>query len=284
MEMQQVLADVLAALELERLEGLLFRGNPGEGRYRLFGGLVAAQSVVAAGSTVEAERRLHSLHAYFLRPGRHGAPIELAVDPIRDGGSFSTRRVKATQDGEAIFSLAASFALEEEGIEHQEASMPVVPGPDGLPDRELERQKSYPAGRVPRMDNAVEVRLCEPEVVLPGVTMPARQHHWIRPRGPVPDEPLLQEAMLVYASDRSLLSTAALPHAMEWDQRVAASLDHALWLHDRPNMNQWHLAACESPVARSARGWILGELYQPDGRRVATVCQEALVRRRRPKS
>jgi acyl-CoA thioesterase-2 len=254
----------------------LFLADPGKGEGRLFGGLVAAQCVIAAGRTVEAGRSLHSLHGYFLRPGRHDVPIRFVVDRIRDGKSFTTRRVKAHQAGEPIFNLSASFAVPEEGIEHQDV-MPEAPGPEGLPDWEdlrAEERKGLPVGM---FDSAVEVRVCNPA----DGPSEARQLTWIRVRGELPDDPLLHTAMLVYATDRSLLSTAARPHDIPWGERMGASLDHAVWVHRRAHLDDWMLYASESPVAHSARGLIFGGIYQRDGTRIASVAQEALIRRRR---
>lgn len=266
----------LDRLVLEPLDSDLFLADPGKGEGRLFGGLVAAQCVIAAGRTVAEGRTLHSLHGYFLRPGRHDVPIRFVVDRIRDGKSFTTRRVKAHQAGEAIFNLSASFAVPEEGISHQDA-MPEAPGPEGLQDWEdlrAEEIKGLPAGF---FDSAVEVRVCNPA----DGPSEARQQTWIRVRGKLPDDPLLHMAMLVYASDRSLLSTAARPHDIPWGERMGASLDHAVWIHRPVHLDDWMLYASESPVAHSARGLIFGGIYQRDGTRIASVAQEALIRRRR---
>jgi acyl-CoA thioesterase-2 len=261
---------------LEELDADLFLGDPGEGSGRLFGGMVAAQSVIAAGRTVPEERQLHSLHAYFLRPGRHGVPIRFVVDRIRNGRSFTTRRVKAHQAGEAIFNLSASFALPEDGISHQEP-MPEAPGPDGLPDWEDVRAQAIGDPTARRLDSPLEVRVCD----LPGSDREARQRNWLRVRGTLPDEPLIHTAMLVYASDRTLFGTAARPHDLPWNKRVGASLDHAVWIHRPIRFDDWLLYAAESPVAHSARGLNFGGLYYRDGTRVASVAQEGLIRRRR---
>jgi acyl-CoA thioesterase-2 len=263
-------------LALEPLDRDLFFADPGEGEGRLFGGLVAAQSVMAAGLTVTEDRALHSLHAYFLRPGRHGLPIRFVVDRIRDGRSFTTRRVKAHQGGEAIFNLSASFARPEDGISHQD-EMPAAPPPEGLPDWEDIRAQYMgdPGGK--RFDTAIEIRMCD----LPDSGPEARQRNWLRVRGALPDDPLIHTAMLVYASDRTLLGTAARPHDIPWNQRVATSLDHAMWIHRPVRMDDWLLYAAESPVAHAARGLCLGGLFYPDGSRVASVAQEALIRRAR---
>ena len=266
---------LLGCLDLDALDADLFLGDPGPGSGTLFGGMVAAQSVVAVGRTVAPDRRLHSLHAYFLRPGRHDVPIRFVVDRIRDGRSFTTRRVKAHQAGEAIFNLSASFCVDEEGIEHQDP-MPELPGPDGLEDWEVMRRRLHPEW--PHYHSPVEVRMIDPPGDEPS---PARQHSWMRTRGTLPEDPLLHTAMLVYATDRTLLSTASRPHAIPWEQRYGASLDHAVWIHHPVEMNDWMLYASESPIAHGAHGMIFGAIYTPTGTRIASVAQEGLIRRMR---
>jgi acyl-CoA thioesterase-2 len=272
---------LLGCLDLEALDSDLFLGDPGEGTGRLFGGMVAAQSVMAAGRTVDPERSLHSLHAYFLRPGRHGTPIRFVVDRIRDGRSFTTRRVVAHQRGEAIFNLSASFARPEQGISHQDL-MPEAPSPEGLLESESFRVKASRREGELHTDSAVEVRLCDP--LEDGGVGDAFQRNWIRVRGPLPDDPLIHTAVLVYASDRTLLLTAARPHGLPWGKFVAASLDHALWIHHPVRLDGWLLYASESPVAHSARGLAFGGVYYEDGTRVASVAQEGVIRdaRNRP--
>jgi acyl-CoA thioesterase-2 len=268
---------LLGCLDLEALDADLFLGDPGPGTGRLFGGMVAAQSVIAAGRTVPAERPLHSLHAYFLRPGRHDVPIRFVVDRIRDGRSFTTRRVVAHQAGEAIFNLDASFALPEAGIAHQDP-MPEAPPPESLPDWEEVRAEMLRDPTLVGPKSPVEVRMCDPMTPDP---LPARQRNWMRVRGALPDEPRLHLAMLVYATDRTLLSTAARPHGIPWRERAGSSLDHAVWIHEPVRLEGWLLYTSESPVARSGRGMIFGAVHTPDGRRVASVAQEGLLRRRR---
>jgi acyl-CoA thioesterase-2 len=272
--LESPLDELLRNLDLEARAADLFLGNPGAGSGRLFGGMVAAQSVVAAGRTVEPQRRLHSLHAYFLRPGRHDAPLHFAVDRIRDGRTFTTRRVKVSQAGEAIFNLAASFCLPEEGIAHQDPA-PEVPGPEGLPDWEVLRERVQPLA--PRFESPVEVRMIDPWT---DAASPARQRNWMRVRGRLPEDPLVHTAMLVYASDRTLLGTASRPHGIPWQERIGASLDHAVWIHHPVQLDGWLLYTSESPVAHGAHGMIFGAIYHPDGRRIASVAQEGLIRRR----
>jgi acyl-CoA thioesterase-2 len=267
---------LLELLELERLDRDLFLGNPGRGEGRLFGGMVAAQSVIAAGRTVE-PGMLHSLHGYFLRPGSHQVPIRFVVDRIRDGRSFTTRSVVAHQNGEAIFSLSASFTRAEEGISHQDP-MPEAPAPETLPDWEDVRARILGDESLRRRDSAVELRMCDPEVYA-GEPKPPQQMVWLRPRGKVPDDPLIHAAVLVYASDRTLINTAARPHGLPWGKRVAASLDHAFWLHRPFRFDDWVLYESASPAAHSARGLVFGAMYRRrDGARVASSAQEGLVR------
>jgi len=269
------LEELLANLDLEALDADLFLGQPGSGEGRLFGGMVAAQCVVAAGRTVDSERSLHSLHAYFLRPGRHDVPLRFVVDRIRDGRTFTTRRVKAHQAGEVIFNLSASFCLPEPGIAHQDP-MPAAPPPEALQD--WEEIRAHLPGAPPRMDSPVEVRMADPWTE---AASPARQRSWMRVKGRLPDDRLVHTAMLVYATDRTLLGTAARPHAIAWAERQAVSLDHAVWIHHPVQLDGWLLYASESPIAHAAHGLIFGGVYYPDGRRLASVAQEGLIRRRR---
>ncbi len=239
--------------------------------------MVAAQSTLAAGRTVAEDRSLHSLHAYFLRPGRHDAPIRFVVHRIRDGKSFTTRNVVAYQAGEAIFNLAASFALPEAGISHQEPA-PQAPPPEQCQDWETVRARVLGDARFERQ-SAAEVRIALP--IDPQRAAPPRQQIWMRLRGTPPDDPLLHTALLVYMTDRTLASTAARPHGLPWGKRMTASLDHAVWIH-RPFRldSRWLLYASESPAAHAARGIIFGGLFQ-GGARIASVAQEALIRVRK---
>jgi acyl-CoA thioesterase-2 len=269
------LTELLQSLDLEPLDADLFLGHPGEGHGSLFGGMVAAQSIVAACRTVAPERRIHSLHSYFLRPGRHGLPIRFSVDRIRDGRSFTTRRVTAQQAGETIFSVSASYCLDEAGIAHQE-KMPDAPLPDTLPDWDSQRAKLID-GPPPGL-NAVEIRMVDP---WSNQKSAPRQRSWVRVRGPLPDDPIVHVAMLVYLTDRTLLGTAARPHGIPWQKRMNASLDHTVWFHHEVRLDDWLLYACESPIAQSARGLTFGGLFKPNGQRLASVAQEGLIRIRR---
>jgi acyl-CoA thioesterase-2 len=272
------LAALLACLDLRAEDRDAYLGDPGEGEGRLFGGMVAAQCVIAAGRTVAPERQLHSLHSYFLRPGRHGAPIRMVVDRIRDGRTFTTRRVRAQQGGEAIFSMSASFALPEEGISHQSPA-PQAPPPDDLPEWEAMRARILGGPRRSAMDSsAVELRMVDPPPFSTGDRSPAFQRSWMRVNGALPEEPLVHTALLVYATDRTLLMTAARPHGLPWGRRMSASLDHSVWIHRPVRLDGWLLYVSESPVAHAARGLIFGALYDADGTRLASTAQEGLIR------
>ncbi len=272
------LGQLVALLDLDPLDRDLFLGEPEPGSGgAMFGGFVASQAVMAVGRTVDEGSHLHSLHAYFLRPGRHDLPIRYVVHRIRDGRTFTTRRVVAHQGGEAIFNLSASFARPEDGIAHQD-EMPESPAPDGLPDWEDERVRITGDESQRRPDGPVEVRFVDPDSPDPGVKLPPWRRVWMRPRGVLPDDPLVHTALVVYASDRMLLGTAARPHGLPWGRRIGASLDHAVWLHEPPRFDDWILYVGDSPVARSARGLIFGSMFTRDGRRIASVAQEGLIR------
>ena len=268
---------LMTRFALEPLDRDLFLGDPGPGRQRLFGGLVAAQSYMAAALTLDdpRERPLHSLHAYFLRPGRYALPIRFVVDRIRDGKSFTTRRVVAHQGGEAIFNLAASFARSEEGVSRQDDA-PASADPETLPPHRGGAWRS--AERAPL--DPIEMR--SPDGLLEeGEPVATPRIVWMRPRGPLPDDPCIHTALLVYASDRSLVSTAIRNVDEPRERFRLASLDHALWLHRPVRFDDWLQFASESPVAHAARGLIFGSVYQKDGARIASVAQEGLVRMRR---
>ena len=261
-------------LTLERLDADLYLAETPAGAGRLFGGLVAAQAMMAASATVP-RGDLHSLHAYFLRPGAHQVPIRFVVHRIRDGRTFTTRRVVAHQGGEAILGLESSFTLRESGISHQDA-MPEAPAPENVPDWEELRAAMLHQPEAMR-PQPIEVRTCDPDDP-DGKPLPPRKRVWMRPLGPVPDDPRLHEALLVYASDRTLLSTASRPHGLPWGKRMVASLDHAMWLHRPARFDDWVLYASESPVAHAARGLVFGAMYDRHGVRIASVAQEGLVR------
>jgi acyl-CoA thioesterase-2 len=273
------LTRLVSLLELEALDRDLYLGDPGAGEGRLFGGLVAAQSVMAAYRTLEdpLERPIHSLHAYFLRPGRYGVPIRFVVDRIRDGRSFTTRRVVAHQGGEAILTLAASFARPEEGLSHQ-APMPEAPAPERLPSWYALRARAR--GEEPTPDrSALDVRVCDPGEFEPDAPPSHQRMLWLKLRGKLPDDLVLHSAALVYASDRTLLSTAYRPAGiLPGSGHRGASLDHAMWFHHPPRFDDWVLYVSESPIAHAARGLILGAMFSPDGTQIASAAQEGLIR------
>ncbi|HUI28218.1 MAG TPA: acyl-CoA thioesterase domain-containing protein [Candidatus Kryptonia bacterium] len=271
------LSRLLHRLDLEQLDHDLFIGRSGQGEGALFGGMVAAQAAIAAGRTVS-DRHLHSLHGYFLRPGKHRVPIRFVVDRIRDGRTFATRSVVAHQSGEAIFNLSASFTKPEPGLSHQDSMPADAPPPDALLDWEDLRAQLLGDPSRRRPDGPVEVRVCDPDSPDPHVKLPARRRVWMRPRGRLPEEPLIHAAMLVFASDRTLLRTAGRPHGLTWKLRMGASLDHTVWLHHAPRFDDWILFDCISPVAHAARALILAAMYRRDGTRVASVAQEGLLR------
>ena len=279
-EPQRPLDRLLTQLDLDQLDRDLFLGEPGQGQFRLFGGLVAAQSVVAAYRTVD-EGVMHSLHAYFLRPGRYDAPIRYVVYRIRDGRTFTTRDVVAYQSGEAIFNLSCSFAKPEEGISHAEPA-PDLPGPDGLPEwtwgRPVRQEDRAQMMRFFR-ESPVEVRTVDADGPAPG-DIP-RRRVWLNLRGELPDEPVLHAALMTYASDMGFIATARMPQErteMGPGGWASASLDHAVWFHRPPRFDGWILYTSESPVAHAARALIFGQMYNADGLRIASVVQEGLIR------
>jgi acyl-CoA thioesterase-2 len=286
--MSTAVADLLTLLDLERLETNLFRGNsPQVGWQRVFGGQVIGQALVAACRTVE-ERAPHSLHAYFLLPGDPSVPIIYEVERLRDGGSFSTRRVKAIQHGSAIFTLSASFHREEPGLAHQTA-MPVVPAPEELPDETMMRNSMLPSmpdavRRYFERERPIELRPVEFTRYVTGEPRPPVFHLWIRATGPLPDDPAIHQCVLAYASDMTLLDTTLIAHGRTVFQRdiQAASLDHALWFHAPFRADEWLLYAQDSPFSGGARGFSRGSIYTRDGRLVASVAQEGLIRVRSP--
>jgi acyl-CoA thioesterase-2 len=260
-------------LKLETLERNLFRGFSHEGSpQRAFGGQVAAQALTAAGATVPEEREVHSLHGYFIRGGRTDLPIVYEVERTRDGGSFTTRRVAAIQNGETIFSLSASFQRPAESSEHQ-ARMPEVPKPDDVERRDEDE--------LPIMMSVIEARfISDPDAGLPDLGSGPRQRIWVRAKGRLPDAPLAHVCALTYISDIRLAGTAALPHREEPGRASLTSLDHAVWFHRPFRADEWLLFDMESRSYSSERGLTHGEFYTTDGRLVASVTQEVLLRRR----
>jgi acyl-CoA thioesterase-2 len=279
---QDVLDRLVALLDLEKIEENIFRGvSPPHSPTRVFGGQVAGQALVAAGRTVPEERKVHSLHAYFIRGGDPSVPIIYEVDRIRDGRSFTTRRVVAIQHGKAIFSLSASFQKPEKGIEHA-SEMPEVPDPESLPTL-VERAEGY--------EDRLGLRLRPRPIDLRYVNDPpwvtrgqpgrsARNQVWMRADGILPDDPLLHVCVLTYASDMTLLDSPLARHGVYWDldNVLGASLDHALWFHRAFRADEWFLYDTESPSASGSRGLATGRFFSRDGTHIATVVQEGLLR------
>ncbi len=275
------MAEVLAHLDLEELEVNIFRGtSPPEDRLRVFGGQVAAQALVAATRTVPEGRRPHSLHSYFLRSGDVNAPILYTVDRIRDGRSFTTRRVVAIQHGKAIFNMAASFQVNEPGLEHS-LEMPEVPDPETLPtmSERLEGfgRKLPPQAMRPR---AIDIRWCDPPGWKPNKGEEARARVWMRADGEMPDDPFLHTCMLVYASDYTLTETVMRHHGVHWSDKgvMSASLDHSMWFHRDMKIDDWWLYAEDSPAATGSRGLARGLIFDRSGSLVCSVAQEILLR------
>ena len=282
--MSRALDQLLTILDIERLEENLFRGlSPQVGWQRVFGGQVIGQALVAANRTVNG-RLAHSLHAYFLRAGDPSVPIIYNVDRIRDGGSFTTRRVVAVQHGQAIFSMAASFHREETGLEHQ-IKMPEVPPPESLPsEAEL---KACLIDRVPpqvkaywERERPLEIRPVDlSRYLTPGNHDPSQQV-WIRATGELSNEQSLHQCVLAYASDFTLLDTALIAHGrFVFDPKlILASLDHALWFHRKLRADEWLLYAQDSPISGGGRAFCRGMLFTRDGKLVASTAQEGLLR------
>ena len=292
--MTEALAQLLDTLDLERIDTNIYRGQtPKTRNKRVFGGQVFAQAMRAAQDTVSEERMVHSQHAYFLRPGDPSVPILFEVDGIRDGKSFTTRRVVASQRGKAIFNTELSFQVREAGLSHQ-ADMPDSVGPEELEDDsvhwakfkaaiEKESQDSSTANRTPL--RPIEIRSVNPiDLVNPKAREP-EQLVWIKANGAIEDingraDRPLHHAILAYASDFNLMGTALLPHAVNLmsPKLQPASLDHCIWFHDEFRADEWLLYAMDSPRSSHARGLSRGSFYSRDGRLVASTIQEGLMR------
>lgn len=280
--------DLIDLLDLEPLELNIYRGrNRDIGTGRVFGGQVLSQALVAARRTVEEDRPVHSIHGYFILPGRLDQPIVYFVDRLRDGGSFTTRRVTAIQNGNAIFNLSASFHSAQEGLEHC-VDAPPAPAPESL-DRELDRIRAM-ADQIPpeirrvlTQDRPLDFRPINPLDLIDPDPSPPKRMTWFRVLEELPPQPLAHQAALAYASDYGLLATVLQPHGRtvrDPDLQVA-SLDHALWFHRPFRADQWLLYVMDSPVATGARGFARGSIFTREGALVASVAQEGLVRLRR---
>ncbi|PAJ73811.1 acyl-CoA thioesterase II [Pseudoalteromonas sp. NBT06-2] len=286
--MSQVLDDLLSLLDLETIEKGLYRGNSQDlGFKAVFGGQVMGQALSAAKETVVEERLVHSLHSYFLRPGDASKAIVYDVENIRDGKSFSTRRVKAIQNGKPIFYMTVSFHNEEPGVTHQ-ASMPNVPGPENLRSSlEFYREN---ASLIPEKirekvlcDKPIEIRPVnfqspfKPEVTL------ANRYVWFKASGEMPSDPRIHKYLLAYASDFEFLPTALQPHGLSFMQpnMQVATIDHAMWFHREFKMDEWILYAVDSPSASGGRGLVRGQFFNQGGVLIASTMQEGLIRQRR---
>ncbi|MBS9721607.1 acyl-CoA thioesterase II [Tianweitania sp. BSSL-BM11] len=288
--MSEAMRDLLDILDLETLELNLFRGrSPQVGWQRVFGGQVVGQALVAAQRTVSADRHTHSLHGYFMRPGDPAVPIIYEVDRIRDGGSFTTRRVVAIQHGHAIFSLEASFQKDEPGLDHQ-VPMPLdVPAPETLMTQMelIERYGQNLPEAIRRFwarERPLQIRPVNIEHYASREPLPPQQKVWMRINGVKAATRALNAAMLAYISDMTLLDTATFPHGrwgFEPDIQMA-SLDHAIWFHREPpnGMDDWLLYSQDTPSTMGARGFARGQIFSRDGTLIASVAQEGLIRLR----
>ncbi|WP_321491825.1 acyl-CoA thioesterase II [uncultured Desulfobacter sp.] len=283
---QNILKELLGLLSLEQIEEDIFRGQSQDLGYgNVFGGQVLGQALSAASRTVPDNLGAHSLHGYFIRAGDASCPIVYMVERTRDGHSFTTRRVKAVQKGRTIFSMSASFHKFEQGFEHQDP-MPDVPGPEGL-ESDYDMIERY-AKKIPEdiakkllYQKPIELRVVNPVDPFHPAPMPPDKYVWLRTTGPLPDDVAIHRYMLAYASDFHLVPTALYPHAKTFwsgDMQVA-SLDHCIWFHRDFRMDDWLLHVIHSPSAARARGLNFGSIYTRDGKLVASVAQEGLIRR-----
>lgn len=277
--------DLIALLDLEPLEHNIYRGqNRDIGTKRIYGGQVLAQALVAAQRTVDADRPIHSMHGYFILAGDLSVPVVYFVDRLRDGGSFTTRRVTAIQHGQAIFNLSASFHRHEDGLAHQ-LEMPDVPPPEEVrPELEVirERARSMPdkVRSVVTQDRPLDVRPVDDDDPFEPKVMPARRAMWVRTTGPLGDDPLHHQAVLAYASDYGLIVTALRPHArsVRDPEMMVASLDHSIWFHRPFRIDEWLLYVVDAPVSSGGRGFARGTYFTRDGELVASTAQEGLMR------
>lgn len=284
--MSKQLQELLNLHQLERLEVGLFRGECEHlGLPQVYGGQVIGQALSAAGYTVDSDRTVHSFHSYFLHPGDINHPIIYDVEKLRDGKSLSTRRVKAIQHGRPIFYLTASYQGQIEGLEHQEAQMPNVPGPENFPS-ETQLAQTMKEAMSPSMQNVfcnekpIEVRPVVVNNPFAPEALPAKQYLWIKANGQLPDDPLLHQYLLGYASDWGFLVTALFPHKVSLftPKFQVATIDHSMWFHRSFKMDEWLLYVIDSPTSSNSRGLVRGEIFDQQGNLVATAVQEGVMR------
>lgn len=284
--MSQVLHDLLDLLRLETIEQGIYRGQSQDlGFGAVFGGQVIGQALSAAKETLPEDRKVHSLHSYFLRPGDAQKPIVYDVENVRDGKSFSTRRVKAVQYGKPIFYMTASFQIDEPGFEHQD-TMPEVPGPEGLvSDIDIYREH---AELIPERirnkfisEKPIEMRFVTANNPFKPTVDEPKRYVWIRANGEMPDDPRIHKYLLAYASDFNFLPTALQPHGASFAQpdMQMATIDHSMWFHKDFRLDDWILYAIDSPVACGARGLVRGQFFTRDGILVASTAQEGVMRK-----
>ena len=288
--MTEQLHELIDLLDLEQVEVNLFRGHsPDDSWQRVFGGQVIGQALVAASRTVE-DVVCHSLHAYFIRPGDPAVPVVYQIDRTRDGGSFTTRRVVAMQNGKHILTMSASFHIDEEGWQHQH-EMPKIAGPDGLAERaELRAEAAKHFSEKHRGEftrpRPIEIREVAPRDFFNPEPTGDTNHMWFRMPDATGTSPAIQQCLLAYASDLNLLGSSLRPHGLTWWKGgiMTTSLDHAMWFHASVQFEDWHLYSMDSPFSGGARGFNRGSVFASDGRLVASVAQEGLMRKMRKKT
>ncbi|PWK54203.1 acyl-CoA thioesterase II [Pleionea mediterranea] len=283
--MSQVLEELVELLQLEPIETNLFRGQSQDlGFPQLFGGQVIGQALSAAKQTLDVDRVSHSFHSYFLLPGDSSRPVVYDVESIRDGRSISTRRVKAIQNGKTIFYMTASFHISNDGFDHQ-ASMPNVTLPDDLPS-ELDIARQY-AEHIPEnlrtrfiCEKPIEMRPVEFHNPLKPEKASPQRHIWMKTNGKLPDDLRIHKYILAYASDFGFLPTAALPHGVSFltPKLQMATIDHSMWFHREFRFDDWLLYVIDSPSSSHQRGFVLGKVYDQQGRLVASTAQEGIMR------
>ena len=281
--MKDLVQKLVDHITLEKIDINIFRGNSqAVSSTRVFGGQVLAQALHAVSNTVEPNRTIHSMHAYFILPGNTADKITYIVDRVRDGGSFTTRRVRAIQYGKDIFVMAASFQKEQPGLDHQ-IDMPNIPFPDDLvTDQELAtKMGDFISDKFKEMIRVrpIEFKPVEmPDIFTPIKSSP-QQHVWLRAKGKLSDDPRIHQQVLAYTSDYNLLTTAMRPHEVTLKDLQLASLDHAMWFHRSFRADDWLLYALESPSTSNSRGFTRGNVFNQEGQLVATVVQEGLIRK-----